>query len=86
MAHLLETTFPDIRTAYDRCNYMPTSERADIYLIRSHIAYWCGHLAADRAVIHASRGHSYRIDLNGTRYIVRIVDYYDHRQGIVGMM
>lgn len=53
--HLLLTTdYHDMRTAYDRLRMIPTSENADIYLIRSHVAYWCGIPIADQvAELHS---------------------------------
>lgn len=74
----------DMRGAYDREHILPTSEHADIFLIRSHIAYWAGRLEAARATIKPSRGHSYSITIYGQRSIVRIADHYDHRAGVVG--
>lgn len=72
---------PSMRELYRDAGVIPTSENADIILIRSHIAYWSGNERAERAEIKPSRGHSYRV--NGDR-VVRIVDYYDHRLGITG--
>jgi len=72
---------PNMREFYRANNVIPTSENADVMLIRSHIAYWSGNDAANRAVIKPSRGHSYRVNKD---CIVRIRDYYDHRDGITG--
>jgi len=66
---------------YNHLGIIPTSENADIVLIRSHIAYWAGSKKAERAEIKPSRGHSYKIDKTT---VVRITDYYDHREGVVG--
>ncbi len=66
---------------YSQVGVIATSENADIMLIRSHIAYWSSSDAAFRAVIKPSRGNSYRV--NGDT-IVRIVDHYDHRDGVTG--
>lgn len=87
LATLLDDEFlgcPDMRTAYQRTMMIPTSETADIFLIRSHVAYWAGRTPAWRAEIKASRGHSYRVECQGQRYVVRISDHYDHRAGVVG--
>ena len=84
--HLLNNTFGahDMRALYDAARIIPTSETGDIALIRSHIAYWAGQSQAEAAKIFPSRGHSYRFDIYGKRYTVRITDYYDHRDGVVG--
>lgn len=82
--HLLQTNYPDMRTAYDRLRMIPTSTNADIYLIRSHIAYWAGRIEAERSEIRPSRGHSYKATMHGTTYRVGIVNRYDHREGVVG--
>lgn len=77
-----------MREFYKECRLLPTSETADISLIRSHIAYWSGNAAAERASIKASRGHSYRVAPYGKHtksdVIVRISDHYDHRLGVSG--
>lgn len=87
-AHLQATTCGTMREYYDTAGLLPTSEYADIALIRSWIAYWQGESKADRASIKASRGHSYRIAYYGRHdaddTFVRITDYYDHRDGVVG--
>jgi len=70
-----------MKELYAALGLLATSENADTVLIRSHIAYWSGDKAAEAAVIKPSRGHSYRI--NGA-VLVRITDYFDHRDGIVG--
>lgn len=76
-----------MREYYNAAGLIPTSTNADIALIRSWIAYWQGESAADRASIRPSRGHSYRIALYGRHdaedTIVRISDYYDHRNGVI---
>lgn len=71
-----------MRALYARLSILPTSTVADTVLIRSWLAYHRGSKAAERATIAASRGHSYRIDTPGLREIVRISDYYDHRDGV----
>ncbi len=70
-----------MRSLYERLSMIPTSPNADAVLIRSHIAYHSGSVKAERATIAPSRGHSYRV--NGDT-IVRIVNYYDHRNGVTG--
>jgi hypothetical protein len=79
---------PSMKEFYSLLNMLPTSTAADTVLIRSHIAYWSGHAKADRASIKPSRGCSYRIALYGKHdkhdTIVKIRDYYDHREGVVG--
>lgn len=79
---------PSMREFYDKIGVLPTSTNADITLIRSHIAYWSGHTKAEKASIRPSRGCSYRIAMYGKHdksdIIVKIRDYYDHRDGIVG--
>ncbi len=89
-SHICQDAFNgvgDMRGAYERCGALPTSENGDIFLIRSHVAYWSGNKLAEYATIKPSRGHSYRVtDLGhgfGTR-VVRITDYYDHREGVQG--
>lgn len=89
--HLLATIgLGDMRAFYEATGMLATSEVADIALIRSHIAYWQGVAVAENASIRASRGHSYRIALNGRHgandYFVRITDHYDHRKGVTGFV
>lgn len=83
--HLLDNDYGahDMRQFYDAAGLIPTSHVADVALIRSHLAYHAGY-SAGKTEIHASRGHSYRFDLDGERIVVRITDYYDHRNGVVG--
>jgi len=69
-----------MREFYQLCGMIATSEVATVALIRSYIAYHRGQREALRATIKPSRGHSYRV--NGDS-IVRIVDYFDHRNGVV---
>src|SRR5947209_2405124 len=70
---------------YNVLGMIPTSENADVVLIRSHIAYHSGSKAAERAVIKPSRGHSYRVSkASGIDCIVRIRNHYDHRDGVTG--
>jgi hypothetical protein len=75
-----------MREYYHVAGLIPTSENADIALIRSWIAYWGGENKADRASIRASRGHSYRIAYYGKHdssdEIVTITNHYDHREGV----
>lgn len=84
---LQATTCGTMREYYDAAGLLPTSENADRALIRSWIAYWQGETKADNASIRASRGHSYRIAYYGRHdkddTIVRIVDHYDHRNGVI---
>lgn len=79
---------PGMREFYAAIGALPTSTNADIALIRSHIAYWSGNAAAERAAIKASRGHSYRVAPYGTHskddVIVRVADHYDYRLGVTG--
>lgn len=86
--HLLRPEFlgiPGIRGAYSKLRLLPTSTNADVFLIRSHIAYWAGSREAERMTISPSRGHSYKIQAGrGEKMIVRIVDHFDHREGVVG--
>lgn len=87
--HLLEMAGAgDMAAFYAQARMLPTSEHADVALIRSHLAYWGGRTLANRAAVRASRGHSYRIALGGRHeagdLIVRIVDHMDHRAGVVG--
>jgi hypothetical protein len=77
-------SLPDMRALYAKLSVLPTSMNADVILIRSHVAYWSGLNIAERATIKPSRGHSYRVKSNGVDRIVRIKDYYDHRNGITG--
>lgn len=91
MSHLLLHEFErlDMRGYYRARGVYPTSTDGDTELIRSHVAYWAGLKAAERVSIKPSRGHSYRVALNGTHgsddTIVRITDYYEHRYGVVGL-
>jgi hypothetical protein len=77
-----------MREFYNVIGVLPTSENADITLIRSHIAYWGGSIKAEKASIKPSRGYSYRVAMYGKHdrddIIVKIADYYDHRDGVVG--
>lgn len=87
MTHLLQDEFRDVkdmRGLYDKLGMIPTSENADIVLIRSHVAYVAGQTEAARCTIKPSRGHSYRIGSFGQDYIVRIADHYDYRTGVIG--
>ena len=84
--------YPDAHSMqefYAAANLIPTSERADIALIRSHIMYHAGEKFAKRAFIAPSRGHSYKVDLYGMRAkdmkIVKILDENDHRNGVIGL-
>ena len=82
------THLDGMKSFYDLVGVIPTSEIADVALIRSHIAYWAGAKKAEAASIRASRGHSYRVAMWGhhdhSDLIVRIVDHYDHREGVTG--
>ena len=82
------TALRGMREFYNLAGLLPTSENADVALIRSHIAYWSGAKKAEKASIKASRGHKYRVAMYGTHdksdLIVRITDYYDHREGVIG--
>jgi len=83
-AHICQPAYrhlADMKAFYSTLGALATSTNADIVLIRSHIAYWSGEKAAERAVIKPSRGHSYRV--NGDT-IVRIADHWDHREGVTG--
>lgn len=87
--HICQSGFnhlPGMREFYQQVKTIATSTNADTMLIRSHIAYWSGNAMAEAAIITASRGHSYRVkldrDFKGT--IVKIVDHYDHREGVTG--
>ncbi len=76
-----------MREMYDALGILATSERADIVLIRSHVAYHTSDAEAARVTIKPSRGHSYRI--TGGRAdlcpcVVRIANPYDHREGVTG--
>lgn len=75
---------------YNAIGVLPTSENADVALIRSHIAYWSGAVKAEKASIKPSRGCSYRVAMYGhhdkTDIILKIRDYYDHRDGVVGYL
>lgn len=88
--HLLQHVpcLGSMRAFYDAHSMIPTSTNADVALIRSHIAYHSGAAAAERAAIKASRGHWYRVAPHGkhssTEIAVRIIDYYDHRAGVLG--
>ena len=74
---------------YSVTNMLPTSDVANIALIRSHIAYHAGQQVAERAIITPSRGHSYRVRLYATGTdkgtIAKISDHYDHRNGVIGL-
>ena len=89
IAHICEPHFcglASMREMYEACKVYPTSTNGDIMLIRSHIAYWQGKERAERAVIKPSRGHSYTVRTSALpgayKVIVRISDYYDHRNGV----
>ena len=79
-----------MREFYQAVQAYPTSPNGDVMLIRSHIAYHAGERAAQTASIRPSRGNSYRVARWGTHdkgdSIVRITDYYDHRNGVVGYL
>ena len=82
-------SLPGMKEFYRATNMLPTSEVADMALIRSHIAYHAGEQFSSKALISASRGHSYRVKLYGDYkdrgVVVRIVNYYDHRNGVTGL-
>ena len=91
--HLLnypDATVQDMKAFYAAAAMYPTSTNGDVALIRSHIAYHCGQVRAERASIKPSRGHSYRVAMYGEHdkhdTIVRISDHYDHRNGVVGII
>ena len=83
------TNLASMREFYSATNMLPTSEVADIALIRSHIAYHAGSKRAEQTNIRASRGHSYRVFLYGgpsdKGTVVKIVDHFDHRHGVTGL-
>ncbi len=87
---VLEPGVPSMEAAYSRHRLLATSTYADIYLIRTHIAYHLGFAEANRARITSSRGHSYRVRGlwlgNPKGEVVRISDHYDHRDGVVGLV
>ncbi len=62
-----------IRELYDCLGMLPTSINADTVLIRSHVAYWSGHRAAESAKIAPSRVHSYRVQAMGLNAIARLL-------------
>ena len=82
------TALPGMREFYHAIGVLPTSINADTTLIRSHIAYWSGAMKAEKASIKPSRGNSYRIAMYGEHdksdLIVKISDYYNHRDGVIG--
>lgn len=93
-AHICQDMFNgagDMRAFYKILGVYPTSAVGDEILIRSHIAYHAGSVRAGQALVKVSRGHSYKVSLYGhtTRkqdwQIVRIKDYYDHRNGVIGL-
>ena len=77
-----------MREFYSAMSMYPTSDVGDVALVRSHIAYWAGEAMAQRCSIRRSRGHSLRVAPHGEHgkgdIIVRIVDHFDHRNGVVG--
>ncbi len=74
-----------MKDLYRVLGLLATSTCADIVLIRSHIAYWSGNQVASDAVIKTSRGHSYSVtDRYGRKVIVKIANYFDHRDGVTG--
>lgn len=86
-AHICQDAFLGVggmRGAYDRLGVIPTSTAADVFLIRSHIAYHSGRTLAERVTIKPSRGHSYRVTGGHVPLVVRITDHYDHRNGVHG--
>lgn len=74
----------DVRSLYSALRLIPSSTAADTVLIRSHVAYWSGRKVAEAAAIKPYRGHSYSVTIHGTKRIVKIADYYDHRTGVTG--
>lgn len=85
-AHLLDA--PGVHSMaefYKAFGIYATSDVGSIALIRSHIAYHTGRQCAATAKIKPSRGHSYRVTTEyGQSLVVRITDYYDHRDGVHG--
>jgi hypothetical protein len=84
LSQVLTSTCEDMRAFYSALHLLPTSEAADCVLIRSHIAYHAGAMDAERAEIKASRGHSYKVSDSRGVHVVRILDHFDHRTGVVG--
>lgn len=60
----------------------PSSPAYDAQLITAHVLYHTGRAPRD---INTSRGHTYRVNVNGTERVMRITDYKDHRYGITGL-
>ena len=80
-----------MREFYSAVGIYPTSDNGNIALVRSHVAYHCGNQKAERAVIKPSRGYTMRVNLYGkfdkaSDIILTIVDEYDHRSGIKGLI
>ena len=60
----------------------PSSPVYDASLIYQHVLYWCGRAPKQ---ISTGRGHSYNVFIGPNKYQVRITDYKDHRNGVVGL-
>lgn len=72
-----------IRRHYDEARILATSAVADAALITWHVLYWSGRRPA---AVARSRGSSYRVwELPSSDPVtVRIVDHFDHREGVTG--
>lgn len=87
--HICQPEFRDSANMgqfYERAKLVPHTEFADVALIRSHIAYWSTTFEAEGLTIKRERGRAYRVkDADGrVNRVLRIFDYYDHRNGVTG--
>ena len=77
-----------MRALYAKIGMIASSPEAMQVLVRSHIAYWSGAAAAERASIRQSRGYTLRVAPYGTHgkddVMVRVIDDFDHRNGVTG--
>lgn len=62
---------------------IPSAPGYDAALITMHCLY---HTGWGPSAISTSRGHTYRVKLHNREYFARIVDYKDHRAGVVGIL
>ncbi len=63
----------------DAMRYLPSSDSADAWLLGAWAGYWTGE---PPQALRRSRGHTWRVQMKGRERIVKIVDAYDHRDGV----
>ena len=73
---------PEFKELVGSFNCFPSSEIADALLIGAWVGYHrgvCPH-------VHKSRGHSWKVTVNGMAQYVKVQNWQDHRDGVVEMV